>query len=61
MHPLQAGTPRHPKGICVLALYRAAVLCDVKNITYANIDFATKTMRFNQIKSEGRSAHSHQW
>ena len=26
MHPLQAGTPRHPKGICVLALYRAAVL-----------------------------------
>ena len=43
----------------VFSLYTGLRFCDVKNITYANIDFATKTMRFNQIKSEGRSAHSH--
>lgn len=43
----------------VFSLYTGIRWCDVNKLTYANIDYATKTLRFNQVKSEGRSAHSH--
>ena len=32
--------------------------CDTVSLTYANVDFSAKILRFNQQKTEGRSAHS---
>ncbi len=42
----------------VFSLYTGIRHCDVKRLTYANVDFSSRTLRFNQVKSEGRSAHS---
>ncbi len=32
--------------------------CDTVSLTHANVDFSAKILRFNQQKTEGRSAHS---
>ena len=32
--------------------------CDAVCLTYANVDFSARMLRFNQQKTEGRSAHS---
>ncbi|MCM1297554.1 MAG: site-specific integrase [Muribaculaceae bacterium] len=32
--------------------------CDVKLLTFRSVDYSTRTLRFNQKKVEGRSAHS---
>lgn len=32
--------------------------CDVSRITFSNVDFSTRILRFNQQKTEVRSAHS---
>ena len=32
--------------------------CDAVSLTYANVDFSARILRFNQQKTEGRSAHS---
>ena len=42
----------------VFSLYTGIRFCDVKRLTYGNVDFSSRTLRFNQVKSEGRSAHS---
>ena len=42
----------------VFSLYTGIRFCDIIRLTYANVDFSSRTLRFNQVKSEGRSAHS---
>ena len=42
----------------VFSLYTGIRFCDIKRLTYGNLDFRSRTLRFNQVKSEGRSAHS---
>lgn len=42
----------------VFSLYTGIRYCDVKRLVYSNVDFSSRTLRFNQVKSEGRSAHS---
>lgn len=42
----------------VFSLYTGIRFCDITRLTYANVDFSSRTLRFNQVKSEGRSAHS---
>ena len=32
--------------------------CDLVRLTYGNIDYSARLLRFNQKKTEGRSAHS---
>lgn len=42
----------------VFSLFTGVRWCDVKLMTYGNVDMTTRTLRFNQKKVEGRSAHS---
>ena len=42
----------------VFSLYTGIRFCDIVRLTYSNVDFSSRTLRFNQVKSEGRSAHS---
>lgn len=42
----------------VFSLYTGIRFCDIKRLTYANVDFSSRTLRFNQVKREGHSAHS---
>lgn len=42
----------------VFSLFTGIRYCDVKELTFNNVDFSSRTLRFNQAKSEGRSAHS---
>ncbi|MDE6081330.1 MAG: site-specific integrase [Muribaculaceae bacterium] len=42
----------------VFSLYTGIRFCDVKRLTYGNVDFSSRTLWFNQVKSEGRSARS---
>ena len=44
--------------VFVFSLYTGIRFCDIKRLTYANVDFSSRILRFNQVKSEGRSAHS---
>lgn len=42
----------------VFSLFTGVRWCDVKLMTHGNVDMTTRTLRFNQKKVEGRSAHS---
>lgn len=42
----------------VFSLFTGIRWCDVKLMTYGNVDMSTQTLRFQQKKVEGHSAHS---
>ncbi|ROT12018.1 site-specific integrase [Muribaculaceae bacterium Isolate-105 (HZI)] len=42
----------------IFGLYTGIRWCDTVSLTHANVDFSAKILRFNQQKTEGRSAHS---
>jgi site-specific recombinase XerD len=42
----------------VFSLFTGVRWCDVKLMTHGNVDMTTRTLRFNQKKVDGRSAHS---
>ena len=39
----------------VFSLYTGIRFCDIIRLTYANVDFSSRTLRFNQVKSEGEA------
>ena len=42
----------------LLCLYCGLRYCDVRDLTFANIDYANRLLRFEQNKTRGHSAHS---
>ena len=42
----------------IFSLFTGIRYCDVVRLTYANVDFTSKILSFNQIKSKNRSSHS---
>lgn len=42
----------------ILCLYCGLRFCDVKDLTFANVDFANKLLKFEQNKTKGHSANS---
>lgn len=52
------GEHREVQRAFVFSLFTGVRWCDVKLMSYGNVDFTTRTLRFNQKKVEGRSAHS---
>lgn len=42
----------------LLTLFIGIRFCDVSRLTYRNVDYATKTLRYEQIKTKGRSSHN---
>lgn len=42
----------------IFTLFTSTRWCDVKLLTYGNVDASTRTLRFNQKKVESRSSHS---
>lgn len=52
------GEQREIQRAFIFCCYTGMRYCDVKALTYANIDYSSMVMRFNQKKAEGRSAHA---
>ena len=42
----------------IMCLYCGLRFCDVKDLTFANVDFANKLLKFEQNKTKGHSANS---
>lgn len=42
----------------IICLYCGLRFCDVKDLTFANVDFANKLLKFEQNKTKGHSANS---
>lgn len=42
----------------ILSLYRGIRFCDVKDLTFANVDYSNKLLKFEQSKTKGHSAKS---
>lgn len=42
----------------IFCLYSGLRFCDVKDLTYKNIDYSNKLLRFEQTKAKGHSANS---
>lgn len=42
----------------ILCLYCGLRFCDVKDLTYKNIDYTNRLLKFEQNKTKGHSAHS---
>lgn len=42
----------------LLTLFTGIRFCDVKQLTYRNVDYTAKTLKFTQSKTEGHSSHS---
>lgn len=42
----------------IFCLYTGIRYCDVKSLTYGNVDFSNKLLRFNQDKTKGHSSAS---
>lgn len=43
----------------ILSLYTGIRFCDVKDLTFANVDYANATLSFEQSKTSGHSSASH--
>lgn len=43
----------------LLTLFAGIRYCDVSRLTYRNVDYSTRALRFEQKKTRGRSNHSH--
>ncbi len=52
------GEHREVQRAFIFTLFTSVRWCDVKLLTYGNVDASTRTLRFNQKKTESRSAHS---
>lgn len=52
------GEHREVQRAFIFCCYTGLRYCDVSELTYANVDFESRVMRFNQKKAEGRSAHA---
>lgn len=52
------GEHREVQRAFIFTLFTSIRWCDVKLLTYGNVDATTRTLRFNQKKVESRSAHS---
>ena len=45
----------------LFCLYAGLGFCDVKDLTFANVDFANRLLNFEQSKTKGHSANSGVW
>ena len=45
----------------LFCLYAGLRFCDVKDLTFANVDFANRLLNFEQSKTKGHSANSGVW
>lgn len=45
----------------LFCLYAGLRFCDVKDLTFANVDFANRLLKFEQSKTKGHSANSGVW
>ena len=52
------GERPHIQRAFIFCCYTGLRCCDVSELTYSNIDYDAKVMRFTQKKSKGRSAHA---
>ena len=52
------GECREVQRAFLFSLFTSTRWCDVKLMTCRSVDYSTRTLRFNQKKTEGRSAHS---
>lgn len=52
------GEHREIQRAFIFCCYTGLRYCDVSELTFANVDFESRVMRFNQKKAEGRSAHA---
>lgn len=52
------GTNDDVRRAFIVSLYCGVRWCDVKDLTYGNIDYAAKRLRFEQNKTKGRSSAS---
>ncbi len=52
------GEHREVQRAFIFTLFTSIRWCDVKLLTYGNVDATTRSLRFNQKKVESRSAHS---
>jgi len=42
----------------ILCLYCSLRFCDVKDLTYKNVDYTNRLLKFEQNKTKGQSAHN---
>lgn len=52
------GENPHIRRAFIFCLYCGLRWCDVKDLTYVNVDYANRVLRFEQSKTKGRSAAS---
>lgn len=43
----------------IFTLYTGIRFCDIKNLTFANVDYSNKVLTFNQKKTQGHSSRSY--
>jgi integrase len=43
----------------IFTLYTGIRFCDIKDLTYSNVDFSNKRLSFNQKKTQGHSSKSY--
>jgi site-specific recombinase XerD len=43
----------------IFTLYTGIRFCDIKELTFANVDYSNKVLNFNQKKTQGHSSKSH--
>lgn len=43
----------------IFTLYTGIRFCDIKDLTFANVDYSNRTLTFNQKKTQGHSSRSY--
>ena len=52
------GQNPHTRRAFIFTLYTGIRFCDIKDLTFSNVDYSNKTITFNQKKTQGRSSKS---
>ena len=50
---------QHTRRAFIFTLYTGIRFCDIKELTFANVDYQNRLLTFNQIKTEGHSSKSY--
>lgn len=52
------GQNPHTRRAFIFTLYTGIRFCDIKDLTFSNVDYSNKTITFNQKKTQGHSSKS---
>lgn len=53
------GQNPHTRRAFIFTLYTGIRFCDIKDLTFSNVDYSNKTLTFNQKKTQGHSSKSY--